>query len=430
MAGNVRGILNVRFNPDLAWQNTQEQFVSLYKAFVQLANGGAGPVAIHASYYGNSAVTAGYTNPGAVGTGMDYWDGAAPCGEGAFFVVRWKRTGEGGTATTRTHSYYMLFQWTRAAAGVPGGGGSGYTLPAKALPLRWARWEIIGSGDDVSAFSLVGCTMAMGDNGAGTDLSPWAGSTNADGTDHKGSVADGAHPVWENAGNVVVFPRCNGPLGECKTNRHALVPLYAKPHAQTGGAKLPVRMEVRFDDDHCLILNDSADSGAFWSALFGPYTPARGLTIAAPFVMMMTDQRFMSFGNSNTARNSRWQAGLTQADLTLGCRGMSCDAIWDGYLGAYHQPTKQTTPQTNSCYPLQLSSYEDSVCNGEVGYIDTPICVETSRCTNIESNTLNTRIVIGWTNDFASTKILTVWDGTSTFGASPTRDGKWFSVAP
>ncbi len=424
MAGNVRGLLNVRINPELAWQKCQEEFVTLYNAFVQLANGGAGPVEIHASYFGNPAVTTGYTNPGAVGTGMDYWDGAAPAGEGAFFVVRWKRVGESGTATTRTHSYYLLFQWTRAAAGAPGGFGSGYSLPAAALPLLWARWEGFSGTDDVGSFSIVGCTMAIGDDGAGADLSPWNGTHNADGADTKGT------PVWANAGDVVVFPRCNGPAGECATNRQALVTLWPANYNSTGDARLPTRMHIVFDDDHVAFFQDGSDSGNHWTSLFGPYTPARGLTIAAPFAMMLTYQRFATYGNSNTGRSSGWQAGATQADLSLGCRGMSNDAIWDGYLGATHQPTRQTTPPTNACYPFQLSVAEDSVCGGEIGYIDTPLCAETSRCSNFEMNAGSTRIVLGFTGDFASPKCITVWDGTSVYGASPTRAGTWFSVAP
>lgn len=423
MAGNVRGLLNVRLNPVLSWTRIQEEFVTLYNFFVQLADGGNGPVAIHASYFGNPAVTGDYTDTGTVGQGMAYWDAPNAAGEGAFFVVRYKSAGETGTSTTRTHSYYLLFQWTRASVGATGGGGSGYSLPAAALPLMWGSWESIAGDNNVGAHSVVGVTAALGDN-AGSDLSPWAGTANHNGADTKGN------PVWSNAATVVAFPRCNGPGGAHKTAREAVPALSFSLYSQNGGGGVPTRMHVVSDDDNLAIFQDWSDNGLHWTSLFGPYTPARGITVDVPFVMMMTRGRFSTYGSTNTTRYQAWQGGATQHDLTLGCRGIQNDAIWDGYLSATHQPTKQTSPSSFSCYPLQISTYEDAVCNGELGYIDSPVCCETSRCAPFEQDSGFTRIVLGHTVDVNSPKNLTVWDGVTVYGASYSREGTFFSVAP
>lgn len=350
-----------------------------------------------------------------VGYGMAYWDQNLSAGEGSFAVFRWKRAGEMGTTTTRTHSWYLLLQWIRGTSQ----GGAGLTT---ATPISFSGYDTY---DTSGTRSIMGIQTAIGDNGSGTDQSPWAGSSNADGSDTK------ANPVWD-ATLVTVLPRHNSTGGVWSISKQGL----AMTAASQDGAPIVTRANFYADDDNFAFYQERNGTNNWAPTILGPYTPMEGLTIAIPHVMAMT-------GFYNPTRLCRGdfvygsnpatcvQGGVATADFSLQGTNLYCSSLtYDEALAAVHQPTKQTTPNKLSAFPLVLLTYEPGIVNGLVGEFKTPLCRQTSYCSTYDQNATFTRIAYGFDGTTSSVKSLAPWDGTTPVGSVLTRDGVQYNAAP
>lgn len=415
MPGNIRGQIDCKY--DAAglndWKIIQEQYVSLYK-FLKYAET-QGICEMIASYFGDSVVTTGYSDPASVGDGMDYWNNANAAGQGAFAVFRWKRSGEGGTATARTHSYYILIQWVRG--GDQGGTGFGPAAP-------WGQ-TASDSFNNSGPYSALGIQSAIGDDGAGTDENPWNGTTLGDGTDTKGT------PVWA-ATAVAVFPRGNGVGGLYATNKEGM----ALIGCSVDNAPITTRANYYADDDHLVLMQERSGTGFWAPTIIGPYTVNDGITVAIPHVMVMT-------GFFNPTRMSRgdyaygastgpgYQGGVTSHNFSLGPTAVYVNsATYDEAMTAAHQPTVQGGGSKLSAFPFTIFTYEVGYVNGLLGEIKTPLLRQTNYVTTSDQNAGFTRIILGYSNTFAEVKNVCPWDGTTPVGSVLTRDGVQFSAAP
>lgn len=534
MSGDIRGNIDILINPGYHWQNIQEQLVTLYRFLMSVANDGNGPLVLHASYFGNSANTTGFTDTGTVGaeggndshaavassdtslintaftdppfpmplrmefsagydggditvigvdptggplsevvvapgiypayvaipgtwasitsmqndtagttgtftlqslSGMNYWDEKGAAAEGAFAVFRWKRTGEAGTTTTRTHSWYLLIQWMRGTAGGAAPcGGTGLNPTTDASPMYFTGQDSftgITGGSNVLGFQT-----AVGDNGGGTDASPWAGTTNADGTDHKGTGV-GSTPVWA-ATTLVVCPRPNGTSGAYVTNRECLATWDYRTEAEYGGSAVPARANWYVDDDNLVGFQDRSLSANFGRVFLGPYTPLTGVSAPVPHMMLMAPPGLplrcggsSEFGGGMGGYGYPLQGGITEPTLSLGSRTLYKANLYDTWLQAPHQPNNLTGSDQLSAFPYVVFGYENivPVINGLLGTFNPTLIQETTACNTFDQNPAHTRMIFGYDAGPYTYHYLTWWDGVTPFGSSG-RSGVSFSATP
>jgi hypothetical protein len=185
-------------------------------------------------------------------------------GDRAFAVFRWKKTGEVGITTTRTHSLYMLIQYT-ADGNISGTEGPGAI-----------------SNNPSPTTCMIGVAFAVGDN-SGTDTSPWGGGTLADGTDVKSS------PVWTGPSFMALYPRANAGDGTAPDKRE-MCSVIIHP----GGVGAPAtRAHMVFDEDNIAFFVSPDDNGMYDMAAFVRSSPRTAIASGLPVpAMTMLRQKF------------------------------------------------------------------------------------------------------------------------------------------
>lgn len=536
MSGDIRGDIDILINPGYHWQNIQEQLVTLYRFLMKVANNGNGPLVLHASYFGNPANTAGFTDTATVGTlagnnahdpvdssdtsiittgftdppfpmpiqvvfsagydggdlnihgtdatgapqsvgvlapgvtpatvaipgtwssftsiqnnttgttgtftlqtisGMNYWDEAGAAAEGAFAVFRWKRAGESGTTTTRTHSWYFLLQWIRGrAGGAAPCGGNGYNPTAASAPMFFTGQNQLGAVYPPGPWNVLGFQTAVGDDGAGTDESPWLGSTNADGTDFKGTGV-GSTPVW-GATVLAVCPRPNGPSGAYTTNHECLATWDYRNESEYSGSAVPARAHWYVDDDNLVGFQDRSLNANFGRVFLGPYVPLTGVTAPVPHMMLVSPPGYPArcgssgeFGGGTGGYGAPLQGAITGPLLSRGARTLYKANLYDTWLQVPHQPNAQTGSDQLSAFPFMVYGYEAGVpvINGLLGTFSPTLIQETSACNTFDQNSSHTRIIFGYDAAPYSYHYLTWWDGVTPVGTYG-RAGVYFTATP
>jgi hypothetical protein len=289
MAGTIVKLLDCKGTTSGA-NATQEQFVMLFTFMEAMVT--AGHCTRIALQWGNG------------GTGTDFWDGANPFGENAFAVYTWGA----GAGTARD----VLIQWAAAddfgiAPGNPG------TL------------------NGVAAADGVGIAMATREDGA----SPWAGTTNNDGNDIKGT------PVWTPAGSAVHVIEQTNSVGSHATNKeNCYRTALAAPNA--------MRMHIVGDADNIAILSSETDNGEYRCFTMGRYVPRVGFSGPNP-LYAISEMGFpmwavATYGTS-TGIGTR-QSGILGRSGADGVAFVRVgEVLFSGFLTTTYQPNQQVVPQ-------------------------------------------------------------------------------------
>jgi hypothetical protein len=336
-----------------------------------------------ALYYGDTA------------SGMDYTDGASPCGNNAFAVYRWE------TNAGRTWNWYLLIQYSYAAYPQTGSGS-----PVKILT---------SSG---STGTNIGVQCAVGLDAGGATASPWAGGTANAGADAK------AANVWADpGGGCYVWPRCNNLGGSAPypTNKHNLVQINS---STSGSSSVNARYHLIADDDCIAFLTDVTDTSVYTlGVVIAPFTPLFGLSVETPLAMLASNA--LPFANASifgtTTGNGAQEGGAQEARNNRPSM-IYIDVPTKASSSAY-QPNSQFNPA--QYVEHQFAIYQGDGYAGLVGYLDSFARYSYNVPTH---STLNTRArVVFGTATQAEAKLTLPWDGVSADpGALTTRDGVTF----
>lgn len=324
-------------------------------------------------------------------------------GNRAFAVFRWKKTGEAGITTTRTHSFYMLIQYTTDGniAGTQGPGAI--------------------ADNPTRNNCMIGVSFAMRDN-AGSDASPWAGGTLADGTDTKGS------PVWGGTGDLYAFPRGNAGDGT-SSNKREMCAILAR---SSGGGPPASRAHMLLDEDNVAFFFSPDDNGIYDMVAFVRSSPRAAIAADLP-VPSMTMLRHTS---AQTFAGALYPPTGAHFDFSYngGTLGRVDSTTFDvvctqlgvaPFLDANWEPNKQLEPNTYEEAPIEYAVNDLDGRNGRMGNLGAFLRV----CTNVASHSTNaarTRAVFAFTSSSTDWRWIAPWDGSSDPGVSVVEDGVAF----
>lgn len=325
MPGTLRGVINQRLWGDPSTDCVQVAFTNLWRAF-QLGIA-AGQLELIASNYG------------AGGTGFDYFDGANPSGANAWFVVRFPPNAQ------RTSSMYVLVQWTPDLVAFGTAPGNPGLVQSNTTDTR------------------VGIAVASARDAGGADVSPWGGSTNADGADTK------SDPVWAlpAGGELYLFPRSNATGGSDAVS--------AQNTQQVVLGSRELNGHVVYDDDNLVVFVEDAE-GTIDSWLYA------GRLVLEPDLDVDID--LWCGGNTSVILTGSTFGDLTgsgsdQSSIHLPINRVTALSL----LGDFSFPTSDYTFQPNDAYaraepdndgtwweerPITIFAAE--TLTGQVGHID------------------------------------------------------------
>lgn len=334
------------------------------------------------------------------GNGGSGTAGSPVFGDRAFAVFRWKKSGDVGITTTRTHSFYLLIQYSAdgTITGVEGPGA-------------------IGNNTNIAS-CMLGVAVGIGDSGA-SDASPWTGSTNADGTDIKGS------PVWGGATDIFLYPRANARDGTASNKRDL-----ARVIAHTGGpGTVSTRAHMVFDEDNIAFFVSPDDNGLYDMLAVVRSSPRSAIASSLP-VPPMTMLRH--------ALGLPFAAGLYPANLnhydgnlnggTLGRTGnltfdTVCVQLGTGpFLDTNWEPNKQLEPNVYEEAPIEYAVNDLDGRNGRMGNLGPFLRV----CMNVASHSTNStrdRAVFAPTAASTDWRWVVAWDGATDPGVNVVPDG-------
>jgi len=392
MGGQRRGVVDALLTYSGSGQNmTQEVFKRLYDALQAHPNW-----TLIALNYGDS------------GTGTDYHDGANPFGENAFMVYRW------AVSAARAYTVEMLIQWSY-------GSNSLETHP-DAAPAR-IKGSLGSTGPNIG----VAFCIARDTNGG--DESGWNGTTNADGTDTKGT------PVWEHSagGSLQIYPRSNNAGGNYATNRENMMELYQD---SSGGWTQDHRWSCVFDDDN-IFFRIRADSSGFTKQVMGAgiYTPMSGTS--SPL-----DRPFFAFDATGSGSSGDGFIEEEQYGSLAGNAGQEGGVAAPGngnvlnatfekstyFLNTLKQPNPHYAPATQyDSFDFRIGSDDsDGGPQGFLGWVNDGFFLTTIERPN-ESVRADLSMLVSTADDVGTAEGLeTPWDGATTPGSTATRDGVLF----
>jgi hypothetical protein len=257
-----RGVVDVYTNSSNHALDAQEAFKTSFDAFEHWVSLG----------YCNRVALFWGEDGGGAGTGTDFHDGGSPFKSNAWYVYQFPPT------LNRKYSFYVHGQYSED--GTYGNGPSSAGAPALIENNR---------GTVAANTGQFGFQAAIGITSVGLDGNPWAGTSNFDGADTKGTVA-GVGPVWAapGGGTVHVFPRSNNTGGTHVTNKENMMRVY-----NANGGYYVKRHDYVSDGDSFHMRSDPFDTGQLQSYFyFGPYRLRRDLggDDPCPFVAIHSDQ--------------------------------------------------------------------------------------------------------------------------------------------
>lgn len=340
------------------------------------------------------------SNFGDGGTGFDYLDGGNPFGSGAFGVYRFAANGG------RAQDFYLLGQYGEGTATTAGDPilVNGSTSP---------------SSNGVVSFAVA---SALASDGT-TPASPWLGTTNANGTDTKGSTP-GVGPVWGApvGGTLAVWPISNNDGFSHGTNKENTV--WVHLNSLTGN---DTRFGFITDDDNFFVYvdlgNDADTDEWFW---FGPHTWATGLSPAPLYDLgMVRDEAGLSgdFTYGDTTGTSALQGGLYSM-FENGMRGHAMG--WNfSTVNSNCQPSNlRGGSAVYEEFPINTNFQSSPNSKGTAGTLD-PFIKVILGVVDSDTKTDLTRIVLG-DNSLVTTNITVPWNGVTTPRSTLTRGGVEF----
>lgn len=330
-----------------------------------------------ASHYGTS------------GTGEDFHDGANPADDNAFIYAEWD---------AGVKRFGVLVQWADEESWGASGGPA--TMDASTVT------------------DGVGVQMAFREDGS----SPWAGTTNDDGSDTKGTVPN-TGPVWTPGSSIVhVFPRSNNPgppVGSHNTDKqnHTRVGL----DDVTGFA----RMHFVANEDGIFQLFSNLDDGNYTGIYVGRYIVRSGLTLTNPYIMVTAEASvFWALSSSNpyggTAGNNTQNGGIV-ANTADGVRDAALSINNAGAHESVYQPNNLVSPAEFELAPITV--FQRETTPGLAGFLPTELvsCVQGASSHN--TNAAADLAYIG-DSDASDRKWAISWDGGAVPGTNNTRTGR------
>jgi hypothetical protein len=339
MPGTASGSVDHVSNTASAATQNQEYFTNLYRFFNGPLRSGS-YVQLVALQTGSSA------------GGTNYHNETNPFGENAFCVwrVRSGSVGASGISTRRAQDYYVLFQWADAVSFGTSPGNPGLMQGAAAV-------------------DGVGMAIAYRDDG----LSPWNGTTLANGNDTKGAQ------VWTSltTGALHVFPRSNNVLGTHTANKENTVLL-----ADLGTALVNHRYHFIADRDSFITFYDASDNLAYNTLyIHGTFEPLPGFVTSSGGAMHMPMMQMCNTTNAvitintaygGTAGSAGNAGGVVGARLSSGVqvRDVATDRFQNLLGNTNFQPNRQFTLNRYDEFRIPVIIFE-SPDFGLLGYMDT-----------------------------------------------------------
>jgi hypothetical protein len=377
MAGIIHGSVDHVNSGATPAQRNQELFTWIYNFVVNqlIANGYATMIA---------------TQYGTAGTGFDYHDGANPSGENALFLFRMNTSTERPGGGSALGAYYVLVQWadTNAFGAAPGN-------PGKISN---------GTGDGV------GICAAFREDGT----SPWAGTTNNDGTDTKGAT------VWTPGGSTLhVMERSNSPGGGNVTNKENMNRVI-----DCGGGN--ARFHLIGDEDSIILLPDELNDTSYNIVYIGLYDAPSYITASYPLVFLSTSLP-MSTGHTygTVTGNSSQEGLLVTADISgPGDGAWQMDLFDTNIMTAAQQPNIQITPNEFDEQDIPVIARDlNQTLYGLCGAL--PLAQQTFNVATESANAALDRAAFG-SAVVASQKIVTPWGTAGAPNTTSTRAGRQF----
>jgi hypothetical protein len=379
MGGTLHGSLDhVTTGPGNAGRN-QEMFTWLYNFFTnQVIGNGYGTLI--ASNYGNN---------GGAGTGFDYYDGANPSLDNAFFVVRMNVSTVRPGGGSQLGAYYILVQWaeTQLFGAAPGNPG-----------------KISNSTGDG-----VGMVAAFREDGT----SPWAGTTNADGTDTKGAT------VWTPGTSTVhVLERSDSPGGGNAANKENMI--------RVSDGTAITRMHMLCDEDNIIILRDLNNNGEYFLFAIGTYEPSANLTINYPMVFIATGLPLAVASVYGTLIGSGANEGTLVSSDFSGIEDCIFVVDWEteNVTIMEAQPNPQADPSAYDEQNILLITEDADVGNNGLCGVAHLMKVAYGAPTDSANFDMD-RISFG-TNDINNNNLTVPWDPTALPRATNSRAGRQF----
>lgn len=379
MAGQLRGLTDIYVNTGNVSNNIQSIFKKLYDFLdghpntVQVArNGGSG---------------------GQTSANVNFFDQANPFQTNCWAVWRVIKSGTNATKnytnnSVRNFDYYIFIQY--AAASIAFGTSPG----APAL--------IDNTAQSNSLSAEIGIQFAIG---VGGDGYAWAGTTNANGADTKGTVA-GVGPVWKNPGaggtGHFVFPRSNSAGGGHATNQQNCSNLINPFNTNQQ------RQHFLMDDDNFISLNEDSDAGAYYVQCFMMFDVRSSLSAILPYNMIhLADSvPFVSNTDYGTIAGGAKSGGIP-GDGYGQVRTAVVSRI-DEINNVFVQPNGYFNTDQFDEMPITVGMNETGGFNGLAGQIS--FIKECFNVNNLSQNAAKTKTVFGLTSP-NSIKIITPWDG-------------------
>ncbi len=338
----------------------------------------------------NGLCTVVASNYGASGTGEDYYDGANPAGENAFIYAEWN-TGMG-------QLFGVLAQYADAAVFGQSPGNPG---------------QIDGGTIDGVAFA-----MAVRDDGT----SPWAGTTNDDGSDTKGAT------VWTpGSSSVRTFPRANGVGGDEVINKEQMTRFVDQQATNSRG-----RYHFVANANGLLLLGDIDNNSTYTQIFMGRYTPRAGLSalLTTPY-MMMRDSGITGWffrGTSNVYGDLTGAGARNGALVALPADDVmqfSVSLVTAGQDNTFYQPSALITPNEFEPAPAAVFAHESGKTGdfGLAGFLDSEIVAAIYNATSHQTNAAGTLAYAG-TTVLAALKHAISWDAGAAPGNGVTRAGR------
>lgn len=389
MPGTQSGSVDHRTNVASPANANQEYFTNLFRFFNGPLRSGS-YVDLVALQTGSSA------------GGTNFHDQNNSFGENAFacFRVRSGSVPGAGVSTRRAVDYYVLFQWADAAAfgASPGNPGTinGGTTDGTAIAVAWR------------------------DDG----LSPWNGTTLANGNDTKGSS------VWTaGTSSLTVFPRSNNTGGSHNTNKENMMRLQ---DLSIGGTTY--RYHFIADRDCFITFTDEGDNLDYDSIyIHGTFEPLSGFITSSggnmqmPMFQLGADNAgslAVATSYGGTAGTANTNGGITGARLSGGARArdLRIDRYSNNLLANTSlQPNPQFIASRFDEFRIPVMVFETPDF-GHVGYIDSLTEVYNASVHDITSG--STKAIFGPTAG-GTIEYVVPWSGSAP-GSTSTREGRYF----
>lgn len=413
MAGTFYGRVDCVSNTAAASGVLQEQFTNCFQFFQHLASSSyAQLIALNSGSYQSAKRTSSGQIAGT--TGFNYHDQAYPFSENSWAVFKMPSgTLADGSTSARAVDIYVLFQWAY---------NNSFNYPAVANQGGGFPGSINGN----TGLSGLAMQVIWRDDGK----NPWNGSTNADGSDIKGS------PVWTAVtGGITTLrtlPRSNTTGGSYVTTvENCAAFAFYSPSAGSN-----YRYHFIADRDNFFFFEDDTDNNSYDQFMaWGLVNPIQGITTGsagnAPMCMYMiadalTDTLASKFIVANTygstVGNNSFEGGLVgvQSRMTAPVRGCRTDRYSNNILSNTSlEPNPEFVSASFDLCRIPVMLFE-SPDFGLVGFLDN--IYETF---NANANTVNSSSTLAIFGVPGQVQIVVPWSGSSP-GTNTTRRGNQY----